>query len=280
MPAEISLDQRMPSRPRRSLEACKELCSTRSSPNRTGSSTGHLMQTATPRSTSRCLRVLCALGEVVGEEPLIEELDAPTCSPPDPELASRLSSHLSNSEESAAAQRLHNKETPLLPTSEYYSGAHTCGTWVKRTETGRIELLLGSLWCRRRCVWWVSHPLGVFSGGSRSGVRAWRSVHRRPPSVILWSWRPPSAVLSALCVVRAAEVHLKKKRKERKEKRGWGRRLAGGASDQARRTAILGITHFESCVKQTNKQTKEPPGGTYGRTGQNTRTDERQHTSR
>ena len=31
---------------------------------------------------------------------------------------------------------------------------------------------------------------------------------------------------------------------------------------------------------QTNKQTKEPPGGTYGRTGQNTRTDERQHTSR
>ena len=31
---------------------------------------------------------------------------------------------------------------------------------------------------------------------------------------------------------------------------------------------------------QTNKQTKEPPGGTYGRTGQNTQTDERQHTSK
>ena len=35
-----------------------------------------------------------------------------------------------------------------------------------------------------------------------------------------------------------------------------------------------------SVLEQTNKQTKEPPGGTYGRTGQNTQTDERQHTSK
>ena len=75
------------------------------------------------------------------------------------------------------------------------------------------------VWCRLFGVWWRL-VLGVFSGGSRSGVRTGRSRHRRPPPVILGSWRLLSAGPRWVCVVQASEVHLKEKRK--KERKGLG----------------------------------------------------------
>ena len=117
------------------------------------------------------LAVRCCCGKVIGDEPLIEEMDAPSCDPST--IATKLSGHLSH-HSAAAAQRLHNRDgyMPLhiavangcvricevlleadapinvytmLPTWlrgwNYQPMGHTCGTWVRQDKTGKVELL-------------------------------------------------------------------------------------------------------------------------------------------